>query len=154
MFANPAGAIYGAIAVSAMLAAESAQRETYLETVGAVVITLLLYWLAHSYAEYAAERLGSGERLELEELRQTMAHELAMLVGAALPLVPLVFCWLAGVSLATAVGTSVWASAGIIVLIEIAAAIRAKLTGRELASQIVLGAVLGLLVIALKVLLH
>jgi len=55
--ANPAGLIYGTIAVAALLAAESARRETYVETVGAVLITLLLYWLAHSYAGFTGERV-------------------------------------------------------------------------------------------------
>lgn len=45
---NPGDAIYGAIAVGVLLAAETPRRETYARTVAAVTITLLLYWLAHS----------------------------------------------------------------------------------------------------------
>src|ERR1035441_8833725 len=46
---NPGRLVYGTIAVGALLAAESARQETYVETVFAVAITLLLYWLAHSF---------------------------------------------------------------------------------------------------------
>ena len=41
---NPGRLVYGTIAVGALLAAESARQETYVETVFAVAITLLLYW--------------------------------------------------------------------------------------------------------------
>lgn len=53
---NLAPAIYGTVAVGSVLAVESAQRESYLETVGAVLIALVLYWLAHSYGESASRR--------------------------------------------------------------------------------------------------
>jgi hypothetical protein len=46
---EPRDAIYGAIAVGALLAAETPRRETYAMTVAAAIITLLLHWLAHSY---------------------------------------------------------------------------------------------------------
>ena len=47
--------------MAALLAAESARQETYPRTVGAVAITLILYWLAHSYSEFTGERLERGE---------------------------------------------------------------------------------------------
>jgi hypothetical protein len=91
---NPGDAIYGAIAVGALLAAETPRRETYAKTVAAVVITLLLYWLAHSYAELAGERLRSGARLNARGLLAT-----------------LLICWIAGTGLSAAVLAAVWTSA-------------------------------------------
>jgi hypothetical protein len=154
MFANPGAAVYGAIAVSALLAAESPRRETYAKTVAAVVITLVLYWLAHSYAEFAGRRLKTAGRLTLEDLASTMLHELSLLAGAAVPLVPLLTWWAAGGRLTGAVTAAVWTSASMIVIIELIAGLRARLSGRELGEQVALGALLGLLVIALKVVLH
>ena len=72
MPSNLGAAIYGLITVGALLAAETAQSETYAETVVAVVITLLIYWLAHSYADLTSWRLEASESLRLKSLMQTM----------------------------------------------------------------------------------
>jgi hypothetical protein len=154
MATNPSGAVYGTIAVAALLAAESARRETYLGTVSAVVVTLVLYWFAHSYASYAEERLEGGERLTVAGLGRTMAHELTILIGAAIPLIPLLGWWVTGGGLTNAVTAAVWTSAAIIVITEVALGLRAQLSGRGLIGQAGMGALLGLMVIALKILLH
>jgi hypothetical protein len=151
---NPAGAVYGTIAVGALLAAESATRETYAETVGAVVITLVVYWLAHAYAQFTGRRLERGEPLALAALTRSLAHELAILAGAAIPLIPLIGWWIAGGKLADAVTAAIGTSAALIVVIELIAGIRAELSGRELLKQTSFGALLGLLVITLKLVLH
>ena len=148
------GVVYGTITVGALLAAESAQRETYGETVSAVAIALLIYWLAHSYAQLTAERLQTSRPLTLSTLVVTMAREVSILVGAAVPLLTLLICWATGTSLTSAVSAGIWTSAGMIVVIEVVTGVRARLSRRDLIAQIVLGAALGLLVIVLKVLLH
>jgi hypothetical protein len=154
MPANPAAAVYGTITVGALLAGESAQRETYPRTLGAVAIALLLYWLAHSYASFAARRLLRGERLNLRGLAWMMAHELPILIGSAIPLVVLLIWWAAGAKLTGGVNAAIWTSAAMIVILELVAGLRARLFGRELFAQATLGALLGLLVIALKLVLH
>ncbi len=154
MAVNPVGLIYGTITVGALLAAESAQSETYLETVGAVVIALAIYWLARSYAEFTAERLERAEPLSVAALGRTMLHELSILLGAAIPLLTLLVWWATGARLGAAVTAAIWASAAVTALIELAAALRAGLTGRQLVAQTALGVLLGLLVIAMKLVLH
>ncbi len=151
---NPGDAVYGAIAVGALLAAESPRRETYAKTVAAVVITLLLYWLAHSYADLAGERLRSGARLTTGRLLGTMLHELPILIGAAIPMATLLICWIAGAGLSGAVFAAVWTSAGIVLVIELAAGLRGRLRGRQLLAQAVVGALLGPLIILLRGVLH
>ncbi|MGO9821935.1 MAG: hypothetical protein ACLPTJ_14980 [Solirubrobacteraceae bacterium] len=151
---NLAPAIYGTVAVGSVLAVESAQRETYLETVGAVLIALVLYWLAHSYAEFASRRLQWSQPITLAGLRQTMASELSILAGAALPIVVLLVSWAAGARLARGVTAAIWTSAVMIVTVEIVAGVRAKQSGRHLARQVGVGALLGVLIIALRVTLH
>ena len=66
----------------------------------------------------------------------------------------LVICWLAGAKLATAVAVATWTSAAVVVIIEIAVGVRERLAPRDFAAQAALGMVLGLLVIALRTLLH
>jgi hypothetical protein len=151
---NVGGLVYGTITVAALLAAESAQRETYPETVGAVLIALALYWLAHAYAAYTAQRVKRAEKLTFAALGRTMVHDLWILLGAAIPLLTLLVWWAAGSRLTTAVTAAIWSAAVVLGLIELAAALRAHLTGRELLAQISLGLLLGLLVIAMKLVLH
>jgi hypothetical protein len=151
---NPAGLIYGTITVAALLAAETTRRETYARTVAAVAVTLIVYWVAHSYAEFAGERITEGEHVSVTGLLRAAGRGMAVLVGAAVPFLVLVGCWAFGASLSTAVSAGIWTSVAIIVLAEIVIGIRTELRGRDLAVQTAVGAVLGLLVVALRVLLH
>ncbi len=154
MSTNPARIVYGTILIAGLLAAETANSETYPETVGAVAIALLVYWLAHSYAEFAARRLEDSEPLTVAGLVETMRHELSIVIGAGVPLLILLICWAAGTPLGTAVTASIWTSIAMILLLEVALGVRAELTGRELVAQVTLGGLLGLLVIAIKLVLH
>ena len=151
---NAGGAIYGIIAVGALLAAESTRRETYVRNIVAVVVTLLLYWLAHAYADLAAERLRSGTQLTLGRLFRTMLDELPLLAGATIPLATLLICWAAGSRLSTAVIAALWTAAAIVVSIELTAGVRGRLAARQFITQALIGVLLGALVIFLKVVLH
>jgi hypothetical protein len=148
------GLVLGTMSVGVLLDAEYARNETYLETVGAVLIALLLYWLAHSYAKFTAQRLQRSESLTITGLAEAMAHELPILAGAAVPLLVLLISWAAGATLATAVTAGTWTAAGIIFLIEVIAGMRARLSGSDLIAQALMGAALGLLVILVRIVLH
>jgi hypothetical protein len=151
---NLAAVVYGTITVGALLAAESASSETYPETIAAVVLALLVYWLAHSYSGLTEYRLAQHKALTLRDLAHTLGEELMILVGAGVPLLVLVICWIAGVSLNDAVTAAIWTSAAMIVVVEVFAGIRAKLSGKELAIQAALGTLFGFLVISLRFILH
>ncbi|MBV8988810.1 MAG: hypothetical protein JO372_09655, partial [Solirubrobacterales bacterium] len=137
---NSRALVYGVITVGALLAAESGAHETYARTVIAVVIALLMYWLAHSYAELLGRRLDQGTALKLAALANTMRSELSILTGAAVPLVAVLISWALGAKLTTAVDAGARTSAVMILLIEILAGIRADLSGKELAKQASIGA--------------
>jgi hypothetical protein len=154
MLSDLSAAIYGTMTVGALLAAESADKETYLKTVLSVVITLVIYWFAHSYAEFASERLKEREPLRLGPLGRIMVRQVPILFGAAIPLVAVVILWAANASLSAAVTAAVWTSAVVVVLIEMLAGIRAERTGRELVFQTMFGGLLGLLIIVLRLTLH
>ena len=147
-------AVYGTISIGALLAAESAKQETYAATFGAVALTLLLYVLIHSYSDYSAARIEEGEPLELEGLGRTILRESWLLVGAGIPLVALVIAWLLGASLSTAVTVAVWTSAAMVLILELVSGLRAGETGRDLAMQIGIGALFGVMVILLRIVLH
>jgi len=154
MTLNPEGAVYGTLAIGAMLAAESVRSETYAKTVAAVTITMLLYWLAHAYSDYAGERWRRHETLELSGLAHMMMRELSILLSAGVPLVVVLISWATGAELSSAVSAAVWTSAAMVVVIEVAAGLNAKQKGWDLVKEAALGVVLGLLVIALKLVLH
>ena len=151
---NVARVVYGTVAVGALLAAESPAQETYAETMVSVLIALLIYWLAHSYAELTARRIEEGERLTSTALIGSMLHEMWILVGAAIPVIPLLIWWVAGGSLADADTAAIWTAAGMVVVYEVIAGLRAELSAKEMAVQLALGATLGVLIISLKLVLH
>jgi hypothetical protein len=151
---NPGGLVYGTILVATLLSAESPKRETFAKTVAAVAISLIVYWLSVSYAEFTGERMREDEAFKPAAFARAATHELPVVFGALGPLLALLVCWVAGTGLPTAVTIAVWTAVAIIVATEVVLGIRAELTGRQLVIQTGMGVLLGLLVVALRVLLH
>lgn len=146
--------VEGTVIIGALCAAESAHDETYPETVIAVALALLLYVIAHTYATFAAERLHDEEALSVAGFRRAARSEAWLLPGASVPLLAVLVCWAVGASLSAAVSAAVWTSAGMVVLLELVAGIRAGETGWTLVLDTLVGALVGSLVIALRVVLH
>jgi hypothetical protein len=151
---NPAGVVYGVIVIGALLAAESGRHETYVDTVGSAAIATALYWLAHAYATVLGRRLLGSEHLTAGSLRRALAHDWALVRGAAVPLLVLLLAWATGAAQATAVTAALWSAVVSVIAFELLAGLRARPTRGELAIQVGVGVVLGLGIIALRVLLH
>jgi hypothetical protein len=81
--ANPAGAIYGTILATSVIAAAGNHGEPPGRIAAATAGTLLVFWLAHVYSEALGNRLAST-RFTLAAARATMVDELPM-VEAPLP---------------------------------------------------------------------
>ena len=151
---NAGGLVYGIILVATLLSAESAVRETYIKTVVGVLVATLTYWLALTYARFTGERLEHETRASLGGLLAAAAHEGTILVGAVVPFAALIAFWIGGASLDTAVLASIYFADAAIIGAEILIGVRAGLTGAALIGQAAIGAVLGVLVLALRLLLH
>jgi hypothetical protein len=151
---NAGGLVYGTIIVATLLAAESARSETYGKTVGAVALAMLTYWLVVSYSHYSGERLEQEQGFSWSGFARTAVGELTLLAGAVPPLLAVVVVWAAGGSLSLAIQIGVEVAAASIVVTELVSGIRADLRGRALLRQTLVGAFFGLLVIALRLLLH
>jgi len=153
---NPAGAVYGTIAVGAVLAAEHTRNETFAATLEATVITLVLYWLAHSYASVVGRRFGAeeAETLTARDWGRALRHEWTIVKGAAPPIVVLLLLAGAGVSLRTAVTAAIWTSATCVVAFEVTAAARASATPSRRAVEVLVGVLLGSSVLLLRIILH
>lgn len=154
MLPNAGGLVYGTILVATLLSAESPRRQTYPRTEAAVAVALILYWVTITYSEYAGERLEHEVPFSWAGFGHTAIREVTLLYGAAVPFVLILVFWAAGAALTTAVSVAIWVAAAAIVAAEVVIGVRAKLKGTELARQTGIGAVLGLLVVVLRVLLH
>lgn len=152
--ANPAGTVYGTITVGALLAAESSLRDTYPETISAVVVALLVYWLAHSYAELLGGRLTAHERLTLSGLGRALGRDWAIVRGAGAPLLALLVAWAVGASQETGLTVALWTCVASLLAFELLAGLRARAQPAELALELCIGAVMGFGVILLRVILH
>ncbi len=151
---NPAGIVYGVITLGALLAAESAQRETYPETVGSTLIALALYWLAHSYADLLGHRLATQARLSVSGLLRSLIHDWAIVSGASIPLLTILIAWAVGAPQTTAVNAALWSVVGSLILFELLAGVRARASPGELLLEGCVGGTMGLAILALKVVLH
>ena len=83
--ANPRGAIYGTIVATAVIAAAAGHQSPGL-ILAATVATLLVFWLAHVYADFLDHGLRQA-RFHLKVLPAIMARELSMLAAPALSIV-------------------------------------------------------------------
>jgi hypothetical protein len=151
---NPSGLVYGTIAVGAVLAVEGTRHETFVDTIGATVIILGLYWMADAYAGVTGRRLQTRETLSARAFWESLRHEGAVVKGAVLPIAVLLVLWAAGGSLNTAVTAGLWTSAVILVLFEVVAAVRSHLSPTETAIQVLVGSLFGAGVLLLHLLLH
>ena len=90
-----AGAIYGTILATAVTAGLSEDPSLSPgEAAFTVLVTSLVFWLAHTYSEVLAGGLGAERSLTLRDLRRTAAQEATVLESAIVPVLPLVVGWL------------------------------------------------------------
>ncbi len=147
---NAAGLVYGVITVGALMAAESGRHESYLDAFASAAFATLLYWLAHSYADLLGSRLETGEPLTPRALGQALAHDWAIVRGAAIPLLALAIAWLVGASRESGVTAALRTAVVAVVVFELLAGIRAKSTPGELLLKGAVGVTMGLAILAVK----
>ena len=151
---NPSGLIYGVLAIATVIAAESTRQETYGKVLAASAVTLVMYWLAHAYSWYWGYRLAAPERWSVRYLATALYQEAPMLIGAILPMLSLVAARIDGASLETGITAALWCAALEIVMLEVAAGIRARLSLGQFVLQVFLGALMGVGILLVRLLLH
>ena len=149
-----AAGIYGAIITAALLATAGDELHTG-GLVAAVLITLLVYWLAEEYAELLGEQVEGGLVPTWDYIREALAETWPMVSASFAPLVVVVVARLAGASIPVADDAGLVAA---IVLLMIYGWLpgRPSCAGRQLVFTTSIAAALGLVMVALKdlVLLH
>ena len=151
---NAEGAVYGTVMIGVLLAAEDARRVGYRDTIEAATLILVLYWLTGLYAHNLGRRLQTREPVNLRLVWRSCIHELTLVEGAFIPVITLLAAWAAGASVSSGVTVAAWTTVVTIVLLEVAAGWRAALRPRGLWLQTGAGVLMGLTIIALRLILH
>ncbi|MEV8099010.1 hypothetical protein [Kitasatospora sp. NPDC085879] len=145
-----AGAVYGSLlAASVVATAGTAGEFPRLQLIGLLLVTGVVFWAAHVYAEVAGERI-VGKPIDRREMRRVARHEWAIVEAAVLPAAAVAVSALFGLdysgtawfALAVAVTQQVaWATLG---------AIRAGATRRMAIGEGVANLLLGLVIVGAK----
>jgi hypothetical protein len=150
-----AAGIYGAVITAAVLAAAGNELHIYALVV-AVLITLVVYWLAEEYAELLGEQVEGGMVPTWDYVQEALGATWPMVTASFLPLLALVLARLAGGSIPAAANVGLAVAIVLLIIHAWLAARAAQLHGWQLAFTTSVALILGLLMVALKdlVLLH
>lgn len=147
-----AAGIYGIIVSSAVLL--TAHASTAAATDLIVLVTLLVYWAAEKYAKIVAERIHEGHRPSWATVRAQLTSGWEIMSASLIPLVVLLLVRLAGARLSTAVLVALICSTLLLCLAGWRMGAGGRLTpGERVVSTLVAGT-FGIVMIALKILLH
>jgi hypothetical protein len=147
---NAAGVVYGVITIGALMAAESGRHESHVDSLASALVATVLYWLAHAYADLLGRRLATGEPLTASGLGRALAHDWAIVRGAAIPLLALVVAWIVGASQEDSVTAALRTAVVTVIVFELLAGLRAKSTFTELLLKAAVGLTMGIAILALK----
>ena len=143
-----AASIYGAIVTAAILAAGGELSTTAL--VIAVVVTLLVYWVAEEYAEVLGEQTEGGCLPTRASIRGMLASTWPMVSASYAPLLALVLARVAGASALTAANVGLGLAIALLTIHGWSAGRVARLRGRQLLLSTSVAAALGIVMILLK----
>ncbi|WP_084729453.1 hypothetical protein [Streptacidiphilus neutrinimicus] len=144
-----AGAVYGSLLAASVIAASDVHApHARLSIIVLLVVTGLVFWLAHVYAHVAGER-EAGKTVSWQQARSIGRHEWSIVEAAVLPaLAVLISPWLgttdeAWLALCVAITQQVvWATLG---------ARRAGASRPQMAVEAAVNLALGLLIVVAKV---
>ena len=150
-----AAGIYGAIVTAAIIAANGGDLPT-IALVVAVVVTLLVYWVAEEYAEVLGEQAEGGRRATWANIRAMLAGTWPLVSASYAPLLALVLARLVGASALTAANVGLGVAIVVLTIHGWSASRAARLHGRQLFLSTSVAAGLGIVMILLKdlVLIH
>jgi len=148
---DASGVIYGTLVTAGTILAASENAQDVREVAITVLVTLVLYWIAHAYAEV----IGKSSRAtpSLTAAGRELVAESRMVGACVLPLaVLLVVDWLwTGFQLATTI--ALWTTVGLLFGWGVLAARQAGLSGGSAVVSGLLYTLLGLVIIALRLIL-
>jgi hypothetical protein len=150
--ANPRGAVYGTIVATAVIGA-AAGHEPPGFILAATAATLLVFWLAHVYADLLDHELGQA-RFDLRAVPAVMAQELSMLAAPALSILLLLLGALGLLDELLAVRLALWTGVAQLVGWGIEVGRRRGQTWLSALPGGVINGAFGVVIIVLEALLH
>jgi len=150
-----AAGIYGAIITAAILDTAGGRLPTEALVI-AVLVTLLVYWLAEEYAELLGEQAAGGALPGWTYIRNALASTWPMVSASYLPLLALLLARVAGASPLVAANAGLIAAILLLIVHAWTAGRSARLHGWQLLITTSVAAGLGVVMILLKdlVLIH
>lgn len=150
---NPASVVYGFITVGAVIAAESGAGIPLQRSILATLVVLILYWCAHAYSSLLGARLQDGKAISLRSLSHALRKEWALMRGASLPIVAMILVWIFHGSAPAAEWAGILTVVALLILLEVAAGLRSKLSGWGIFLQGCVGIAFGAGLVAIRALL-
>jgi hypothetical protein len=147
-----APAIYGLVVSSAVMAS-AGPGVSLLRLALAVLVTVLVYWVAEQYAAVLAAHL-HGRVTTRSHVRAALREGWPMVQASYAPLLVLLAAWLLGASRTAAVLSALIFTTALLFGLGWLAGRRSGLTGLGLLTSAMVGGGLGLVMIVLKVSLH
>lgn len=144
-----ASGIYGLVVCAATLAAASS-RDRILRICLDVLVALVVYWAAETYAHALARRAVTRRPLTRAELGAVMTGGWPLVSASFLPLATLVVADLLGAATRTAVNAALLVTTALLLLVGFRAARASGLRGGRLVGATALSGLLGLAMILLK----
>ena len=148
--ASVASGVYGTIIAGSVLA--TMVNEPMPDIVLAVLVTVLVYWIAERYADTLAGLAGAGH-VSWTRLRHSIRITWPMVQASYAPLIVLVAAYALGAPPQTAVLIALIFSTGVLATLGFQAGRRGGLSRPALVATTAASAALGLCLIALKVML-
>jgi len=152
--ANLSGAIYGVITATAVITGAAVHGAALGTILAATLATLVVFWLAHVYAEVVAHHLGGRHRPSLAVVRAAMARELPLLEAPALSVLLLLAGAAGLLDPGLAVDLALWAGLAQLVGWGVAYARQQAWSWPAAAVTGAINGALGVVLIVLKALLH
>ncbi len=150
---NLAGSLYGMVLVTSVLVAFAGSEDVGY-VIAAVLVTTAVFALAHAWAHALASSGAARARLDRHELMRSIGHEYAI-VEAALPAaVVLVLAALGVYSIDTALWIAVLVNVALLFIWGVGLRQLAGGTGLQVLGAGLTSASLGLVLVALKLLVH
>lgn len=145
-----AAGIYGTIVTAAVIATAGGRLPAISLSI-AVVVTLLVYWLAEQYAELLGEHTHAGKLPTVAQVRSSLRATWPMVSSSYLPVASLLLARLLGASVVVAAYVGLAMAIVLLLVYGWKAGRASKLRGIRQISVTLLAAALGAAMVALKV---
>lgn len=151
---NPAEVIYGTLLAAVVLATKTHKDVTGAAIFWSAVGALVLYWLAHVYADVIGAQLKTRRRPSWRTIVHAGAEHWSRLRASLIPVLFFEIVRLAHGSVNTSVLSALWLTVALVGAWGATAAFRSGARGLALAVETLVCVGLGVLVVVLKIVFH